>query len=119
MTQPVVIELEVINDRVEIENPPSITATEFVAIPVPGKPGDPGPPGEGTGVYGEIPNGTINGTNTTFTTEFEFRAGTLCYYLNGIRELKTFGYTETDSQTFEIVDPPIPGDVITVDYVRL
>lgn len=51
-----------------------------------------------------------------FTTEFEFVAGTLAVYYNGIKEK---AITETDSQSFEFPYDTLTGDTVEVSYIRI
>jgi len=83
-----------------------------------GNTGATGPAGSsGSGlppVRNEIPSGSINGSNTVFTTAAAYTQ--LAVYLNGLRLKKTTHYSETTSTTFTLVDAPIVGDVVMVDY---
>lgn len=69
-------------------------------------------------VSNETPGGTINGSNTAFTTANAFATGSLRVYKNGIR-LKGGGadYTETASG-FSMVTAPSTGAVLLVDYYK-
>jgi len=51
-----------------------------------------------------------------FTTEFEFIAGTLSVYYNGIKEKAV---TETGSQSFEFPYDTLTGDSVEVSYIRI
>ncbi len=67
-------------------------------------------------VRGEVPGGSVNSSNTTFTTASRFQPGSLRVYHNGIR-LKggTTDYTE-GTQGFTMAVAPITGDILLVDY---
>lgn len=67
-------------------------------------------------VRNEVPTGTLNGVNTSFTTTLVYSPGSLRVYLNGQR-LKAGGndYTET-SGGFTMVVAPVAGDILLVDY---
>ena len=71
----------------------------------------------GLGTFNETPSGTINGSNTVFTTAGAYQAGTLRVYLNGVRA-KSADYTETTpaSGTFTMATAPTTGDLLRVDY---
>jgi len=76
-------------------------------------------------IYNEIPTGTIDGSNTTFTTgSAVFLTGKLRVYLNGLRQLITDEWTETTpgSGIFDMVDAPKSSqgnpDVVSVDYLK-
>lgn len=61
----------------------------------------------------EIPSGTINGSNVTFTLAHSPQTGTLDLYLNGV--LQTSGYTLVGNViTMEIA--PNPGSDLLADY---
>lgn len=74
--------------------------------------------GSDSSVYNETPAGSINGSNTSYTTLYDFVTGTLRVYLNGQR-LTASGadYTE-GSQAFVMTTAPEVGDVLKVDYAR-
>lgn len=75
-------------------------------------------------VFNEVPTGAIDGSNKTFDTANLFEAGTLQVFLNGqlLEEGAGNDYTETDSDTFEMLDAPkgAPGnpDKVTVHYIK-
>lgn len=73
-------------------------------------------------VTGETPGGTINGTNTVFTTFYAFKPGTTHFYLNGVRlrEGPGFDYLEGNNHqtlTF-LTSAPMSGDILLVDYIK-
>jgi hypothetical protein len=90
---------------------------KVVVAAAPGKQGLQGLPGEGAPVVGEVLAGIIDGVNTAFTTAHAYRPGTTAVCLNGLREVRGIGYTETDPTTITFDDPPLPSDDLTVDYV--
>jgi hypothetical protein len=68
-------------------------------------------------IWGETPGGTIDGANTNYTTVSAFRTNLLSVFLNGIRQRRTNDYTETGSNTFQFVNAPVPGDILSIDYI--
>ena len=67
-------------------------------------------------VRGEVPGGSVNSSNTTFTTASRFQPGSLRVYHNGIRlKAGTTDYAE-GTQGFTMVTAPITGDILLVDY---
>lgn len=67
-------------------------------------------------VRNEVPGGTINGSNTAFTTASSFATGTLRVYKNGIR-LKGGGADYTaGASSFTMVTAPATGTVLLADY---
>jgi hypothetical protein len=84
-----------------------------IYIPVKGPQGNPGIPGTGAQIIGEIPSGTIDGINSTFSTVNNYRPNTIAVYRNGLRE---FYVTESGSDGIVFDSAPIPGDELTIDY---
>ena len=87
-------------------------------------------PGEGQ-VVGEVPSGTVNGVNTTFTTSKNFLEDSIAVYLNGQRMTEGSSSDSTVSESgglgtgFDTIDftfaPKNVGgytDQITVDYTE-
>lgn len=68
-------------------------------------------------VVNETPGGSINSSNTSFTTAASMITGTLKVYQNGIR-LKGGGvdFTQGSAATFTMVTAPTTGDLLLVDY---
>lgn len=73
-------------------------------------------------VYSEVPTGTVNGTNAAFVLANTPITGTVCVYVNGVRQKVGTGndYTiATTTITFEAgTAVPVTGDVIQVDYQK-
>jgi len=82
--------------------------------------------GSGTGgggtttviTWGETPAGAIDGVNRSYTSASTYVAGSIAVYLNGVRQRKTNDYTETSSTTFQMVNAPSIGDLMSIDYVH-
>lgn len=72
-------------------------------------------------IKGEVLTGAVNGTNKTFTTSVNFKAGTLTLYLNGLQQRVGVGndYTVGGLNTVVMEIAPLPGDVLVADYTRL
>jgi hypothetical protein len=68
-------------------------------------------------IWGETPGGTIDGANTNYTSVSAFRTNLLSVFLNGIRQRRINDYTETGSNSFQFVNAPIPGDILSIDYI--
>lgn len=68
-------------------------------------------------VFDEVPTGTIDGVNATYTTASNFVSSTTAVYLNGLRERLGAGYTESSPHTILFATPPQTGDVVIIDYV--
>jgi hypothetical protein len=70
----------------------------------------PGGSGGGTAVTQEVPTGTINGTNTTFTlSAAPSPASSLLLFLNGVEQLPGTDYTLSGS-TITYINAPVAGD---------
>lgn len=66
----------------------------------------------------EVPSGTKNGSNTSFTTARGYIAGTLEVFVNGLKQARGTHFTETVpvSGSFTITDAPLAGDNVIVNY---
>lgn len=70
----------------------------------------------GTAVYSEIPSGTINGSNATFTLAHTPASSSLMLYLNGARQKLTDDYTLAGA-IITFVSAPLTDSNIVADYV--
>lgn len=68
-------------------------------------------------IWGEAPLGSINGINQNYTTASPYTPGLLAVFLNGLRLQRTNDYVETGSQSFQLVNAPLSGDSLIVDYM--
>lgn len=68
-------------------------------------------------VIAEVPTGTKDGTNISFTVGHNFRTGTTALYRNGLRERLGVGYTEASANSLSFSTAPLVDDEILVDYV--
>lgn len=69
-------------------------------------------------VRNEVPGGSVNSSNTAFTTASVFASGSLRVYRNGLR-LKGSGNDFSESATlngFTMTTAPTTGDLLLVDY---
>lgn len=66
----------------------------------------------------ETPTGTVNGSNTSFTTLTPYIANTLQVYVNGVKQKRGTHFSEVTptSGTFTMSDAPLTGDDIMVEY---
>lgn len=69
-------------------------------------------------VTDEVPTGSVNGSNTSFTTARAYVAGSLQVFINGVKQARVTHFTETapSSGTFTMGDAPLTGDNIIVSY---
>lgn len=66
---------------------------------------------------GEIPSGTVNGTNPTFTLANTPVAGTMAVYVDGLRMLAGTDYLISGGTiTFQTGAIPMTGDTVLADY---
>lgn len=68
-------------------------------------------------VFGEVPSGSINSSNVTYTLANTPTSGTVNVFLNGIRQTVTTHYT-ISSSTITFIFPPQTGDVIAINYMK-
>ena len=70
-------------------------------------------------VFGEIPSGAINGSNTTYTISVTPTTSTLSLYLNGMLLRSGAGndYTIT-TNTITMTTAPVSGDVLIANYMK-
>jgi hypothetical protein len=68
-------------------------------------------------IWGETPGGTVDGANKSFTSVSSYRTNLISIFLNGIRQRRINDYTETGSNSFQFVSAPIPGDILSIDYI--
>lgn len=69
-------------------------------------------------VFGEVPDGDIDGVNLEYTTAFDYQPGSLRVYV-GVRQLLATDFTETGANTFEMNTPLDGNDHLQVDYIRV
>lgn len=68
-------------------------------------------------VVGEVPSGTVDGTNPTFTLAHTPIAGTVAVYVDGVRMLDGSDYTISGAViTFQTGAIPETGDLVQADY---
>jgi hypothetical protein len=67
------------------------------------------------GVLKEFPAGPINGTNTVFLLSFTPDPGSEHVYLNGLLQAFVVNY-DMGIQSVTFVNPPQPGDIVTISY---
>lgn len=73
---------------------------------------------DGVQVIGEIPNGVINGSNATFTTDFNFVPQSVQLFVNGVNQYNPTHFTTSGVLTIILTTSPIVGDILTVNYTK-
>lgn len=68
-------------------------------------------------VVGEIPSGSINGSNTSFSLSNTFMPNKLWVYLNGLR-LAEGDISSASGTSLSLASAPISGDILIVDYIK-
>lgn len=68
-------------------------------------------------VTGEVPSGTVNGSNVTFTLANTPTSGTVRVFQNGLRDKVTTDYTISGT-TITFVTAPLTGDLLLTDYMK-
>lgn len=74
--------------------------------------------GSNSRISDETPTGSVNGSNSTFTTAQSYIPGSLQLFINGVKQKRVTHFTETSPGTgqFTISDAPLTGDDIMVNY---
>ena len=70
-------------------------------------------------VFGETPMGTINGSNATFTSQYNFIPESLRIMVNGIRLNLLHEYTTSGLSTINLMVSPEVNDIILIDYKKV
>lgn len=68
-------------------------------------------------VVGETPSGVTDGSNVSFATSRHYASSSTMVYRNGLREELNGGYSEQDNNTLIFTTPPLPTDLLQVDYL--
>lgn len=72
----------------------------------------------GAHVVGEVPNGSINGSNATFTTDYSFVPGSVLVFRNGLAQYSPTHYVTSGTTMIILNFSPIVGDILTVNYIK-
>ena len=71
-------------------------------------------------ISNEVPSGTINSSNTSFTTASLFRFDTVQVFVNGVARVRGVGFTEgADQRTLTISPAPATSSTVAVNYIKL
>lgn len=66
----------------------------------------------------EVPSGVINGVNNTFATAFNFVAGSVRVFVEGVTLTIVDDFQTIGSNTIQLVTPPLAGESLTVTYTK-
>jgi len=69
-------------------------------------------------VIGEVPSGTIDGSNKIFTTAYNVFGTAIDVYLNGLLQKRGDDYTFTSPNTITFVTAPPSGSNLLCDYIK-
>ena len=70
-------------------------------------------------IINEVPNGLINGSNATFTTNFNFTSGTVQLFLNGTLQKIINDYQVIGNNTILLNISPMSGENLLINYIKL
>lgn len=69
-------------------------------------------------ITGEFPNGAINGSNATFTTDDGFIPESVLVFRNGLAQYNPTHFITSGSNTIILNFSPVVGDILTVNYIK-
>lgn len=69
-------------------------------------------------VFNEVLTGTVNGSNATFTTQFDFVPGTTKVQIQGVELRIIDDYQTIGTNTIQFVTSPLTGEVPVIDYIK-
>lgn len=72
----------------------------------------------GEWVIGETPTGAVNGSNATFTSEFDFVPESVEVFDTGVRVALLDDYTTTGNRTIQMTQSPTVGGKIRINYLK-
>ena len=74
----------------------------------------------GQQINNEILSSQIDGLTTSFTTSFNYVAGTLKVYVGGLRQSAgaSLDYIETGTNSFQLNYTPVSGEKMIIDYTK-
>jgi len=101
------IEVESSNILVEKEN---LVLTEVSPASI--------PPDYSKFIFGEIPNGTLNGINATFTSVYNFLTSSVEVFLNGVKQTLIEDYQLSGGNTITFLVSPETTSIVTINYIR-
>lgn len=96
----------------------SPTAVSIILVGVQGPAGPAGASGSATQVVGEVPSGTINGANATFTSQYPFIPESVAVFHNGVMQKKVDDFNTSGTQTIIMAVSPEAGTRVLINYLR-
>ena len=74
--------------------------------------------GQANQVFGEVPSGAVNGSNATFTTAYNFVAGSVQVFVNGLLQKIITDYNTSGTTTILLAVSPTVNENILVNYLK-
>jgi hypothetical protein len=104
---------------IKVTNPPrvkvDVNSTTSAIIKVTGKI-IPGPSKDF--IENEVPSGLVNGSNATFTSQYNFVPESVEVFINGLKQKPIIHYTTSGTTTIILSDSPQTGDQILINYQK-
>ena len=69
-------------------------------------------------IWGETPNGVINGSNAIYTTVNNFVPGSIELFVNGLRQRLITDFNTFGTTILILNDSPTSGDSLRVNYIK-
>lgn len=69
-------------------------------------------------VINEVPEGEINGSNATFTSNFSFVPESVSVFSNGLNLKPIDEYTTTGNTQIQLTFSPQVGEIILINYIK-
>ena len=70
-------------------------------------------------ITGEVPSGSVNGINATFTSSFSFVPSSLEVFLNGLRQKILDDYNTSGTNTILFNVSPTISETILINYIKI
>lgn len=97
----------------EIVDPDSSIGLPIISLAEKGEPGQ-----TQSFVIGEVPSGSIDGSNATFETAFNFVPESVEVYVNGLNQLPLLEFNTSGNRTIILTESPGMGERILTNYLR-
>ncbi len=68
-------------------------------------------------VFGETPTGSINGSNATFISQFNFVPESVVVLVNGLEQRRVTDFNTSGTQTIILSDAPLTGESVRINYI--
>lgn len=68
-------------------------------------------------IFGEMPSGAVNGSNPTFTSEFDFVPESVVVLLNGLEQQRIVDFNTSGNRTVTLTVSPNSGESVRLNYI--